>query len=380
MIARHVKLKMNRKLKKQLDVHLWHLTGVYNWAIKTIELRKNLGLSYLEFDMFNLVSGHCKKIGISSVAIQSMVHEAFGTWQRCWSKQNRKPHLKGKRNQLNTILFRSGCKLYPETNQLRLPKSGKVKFHGLTTGFPTGKLASAVRLIKKSSGWYAVLLFDTDHKQITLASNSKIGIDTGFKSLITTSEGQKFTNPKELEKSLNQLAKNQRGKSKKKTARLQEKIANQRKDRNHKISHDLVKNHQEIYITNDKLKGQAKLFGKQIASSGIEQLRQFILYKGSSCGRVVKLVESRYSTMRCSGCEALTGPTGLNNLNIRDWVCEACGAEHDRDVNAAINTLNAGLRYSLEAAKAAVLEPVRVTEQLKKSGNYAKSCPGRVTI
>lgn len=207
-----------------------------------------------------------------------------------------------------------------------------------------------------------------------LASNTKIGIDTGFKNLIATSDGQKFNHPRELEKSLAQLGKVQRGRSKKRAARLHEKIANQRKDRNHKISHGLIRDHAEIYVTNDNLKGQAKIFGKQIASSGIGQLRQFILYKGSSCGRVVELVDSKYSTMRCSSCQSLTGPTGLNNLNIRNWECEACGAEHDRDVNAAINTLNAGARYALDKALEVSQETAK---QLKKFGLSPQNCPGR---
>jgi putative transposase len=374
MIARHVKLKMNKKLKKQLGSTLWNLTGVYNWTIKTIDLRKNLGLSYSEFDILNLLSNHSKKCGVSSRALAGTVNDAFGAWQKCWSKQNGKPRLKGARNPLNSIQFRGDCKLYPETNQIKLPNFGKVRFHELTGGFPEGKTASTVRLIQKASGWYAVLLFETKHEQIVLASNTKIGIDTGFKNLIATSDGQKFNHPRELEKSLAKLGKVQRGRSKKRAARLHEKIANQRKDRNHKISHGLVRDHAEIYVTSDNLKGQAKIFGKQIASSGIGQLRQFILYKGSSCGRVVELVDSKYSTMRCSACQSLTGPTGLNNLNIRNWECEACGAEHDRDVNAAINTLNAGARYALDKALEVSQETVK---QLKKFGLSPQNCPGR---
>ena len=37
MLTREVKLKVNRKLKKKLESHLYHLTGVYNWAYKQIE-------------------------------------------------------------------------------------------------------------------------------------------------------------------------------------------------------------------------------------------------------------------------------------------------------------------------------------------------------
>jgi len=263
-------------------------------------------------------------------------------------------------------------------SKVKIPVLGWLKLHSLTKGLPEGKLASSVRLIKKASGWYAVLLFEQDHEQKLNDTDSVIGIDTGFKHLAILSNGQKFENPRELEASSKQLARVQRGRHKRATACLQERIANQRKDRNHKISHDLIRDHAQIYITNDNLRGQAHKFGKSVTGAGTAQLRNFILYKGSSCGRTVKLVESRNTTLTCSGCEAHTGPSGLSKLNIRFWVCEACGASHDRDVNAAINVLNTGLRYSLEASKDAA-EPEKV-KSLKKLGLSSQNCPGRAVI
>lgn len=53
-------------------------------------------------------------------------------------------------------------------------------------------------------------------------------------------------------------------------------------------------------------------------------------------------VASRNSTKTCSACGALSGPTGLSGLKVRQWTCVACGAQHDRDTNAAMNALIAG--------------------------------------
>jgi putative transposase len=383
VIARHLKLKINQKDRAKLEKLLWNLTGVYNWTIKTVAARKLAGQPYSEFDIQALTKGHAQKSGVSSRAIHGAIHQAFGAWQRCWSKQNSKPKLKSQRNRLNSILFRSDCRLDIGQGTIKLPGFQPVKFHSFTNGLPEAKPASQVTLIKKPSGWYAVCLFEATHQQaINLDSESIIGIDTGLKSLLTLSNGEKFAPARELETALAQLAKNQRGQSRHKTARTHEKIANQRKDRNHKISHDLVRDHKEIYITNDNLQGQAKLFGRSVQSTAIAQLRNFILYKGSSCGRKVKLTKSQYTTMRCSGCESLTGPTGLSGLNVRHWVCSACSAEHDRDVNAAINILNAGVRSTLEANESS---PASASAEvgLEKSGpNYVppQSYPGRVAI
>ena len=165
MIARHLKLKMNRKLKKQLDKMLWNLTGVYNWSIKTIELRKNLSLKYSEFDILNLTAGHAQKCGVGSRAIHGAVHDAYDARKKCWSRQNGKPHLKSYRNKLNSILFRGDCKLDMANNKINLPNLGNVNFHSFGSGLPQGKLAAQVRLIKKASGWYAVVLFENNHTQ-----------------------------------------------------------------------------------------------------------------------------------------------------------------------------------------------------------------------
>jgi transposase len=369
---------MNKKLKRQLDTTLWHLTGCYNWAIKTIEARKNAGQPYSEFDILNLLSGHSKKSGVSSRALAGAVNDAFGAWQKCWSKQNGKPRLKGARNKLNSIQFRGDCKFNDKEFILKVPGFGRVRFHGLTRGFPSGKLASTVRLVRKASGWYAVILFNSEHQQVVLATNSKIGIDTGFKNLIITSDGQKFKHPRELEASASQLARVQRGRGKNRAAILQERISNQRKDRNHKISHEIVRDNSEIYITKDNLRAQASKFGKSIASSGIGQLRSFIFYKGSSCDRKVVFVDSKNSTLSCSNCGDHTGPTGLKNLNVRNWECATCGVAHDRDINAAINILNSGTRYVLEASKDEVSGVKDAAKQLKKSGLSSKNYPGRV--
>jgi len=71
-------------------------------------------------------------------------------------------------------------------------------------------------------------------------------------------------------------------------------------------------------------------------------------YKSSLCGTEYIEVGSKGSTLTCSDCGARSGPTGFTGLSVREWVCTSCGVIHDRDVNAAINTLIVGLGISLE--------------------------------
>ena len=136
-------------------------------------------------------------------------------------------------------------------------------------------------------------------------------------------------------------------KNKKLVARVHERIKNQRKDSNLKAATAIIQKYSTIYITNDNLRGQSKIFGKSVQDAGIAQLRQFISYKGDNHGRKCVLVDSPYTTVTCSSCGSRTGPTGLNGLAVRNWVCSVCGTLHDRDTNSGKVVLNFGLGYNL---------------------------------
>jgi transposase len=81
---------------------------------------------------------------------------------------------------------------------------------------------------------------------------------------------------------------------------------------------------------------------KSVLDAGWGMLKTQMQYKGEYAGRSVIIVSERDTTRTCSSCRALTGPSGLDMLDVRTWVCSACGDTHDRDVNAARNTLSVG--------------------------------------
>lgn len=82
--------------------------------------------------------------------------------------------------------------------------------------------------------------------------------------------------------------------------------------------------------------------GKSVASTATGQLKSMLSYKCYNSGRKYIQVPSRNSTSICNVCGAITGPKGRAELSVRNWECGQCGAVHDRDINAAINTLNFG--------------------------------------
>jgi putative transposase len=226
-----------------------------------------------------------------------------------------------------------------------------VKFVFTSRNYPRGKIKCG-RIIRRASGWYLCLFVAADREPIERKEHGKVGIDPGFKDLLTIAaiDGryEKVAHPRELEAAEHRLAQAQRGHNKTLAARLYEKRVNQVKDRNHKLSLRLVQENGVIRFSKDNIKGIARKFGKSVSSSSHYQLRRMLAYKSRSGGAQYDEPDSKFSTMTCSDCGARTGPTGWDGLAVRQWRCSDCGSLHDRDVNAARNTLFAGAGYALE--------------------------------
>jgi len=338
MIVRTLKLRLNKSQEKQLEQWLWNLTGLYNWGLKKIEHNAQNKIFYSAFDFVNLIAGYSKRMKIPSHTMQGTLSQVYSSWQRCFRKIAKKPKLKGQRNKLNSIPFPDSIK-EPKNNKIGIPGLGKVRYH--KQELPNAKIKCG-RILKKSSGWYLCLWLDTDNKFKVKDTNKVVGIDPGFSTLLTLSDGIKIENPRELRKGAKRLAQAQRGHNKKLVARLQEKQSNRRNNRNHKISRKLVENYKTIYYSDDNLKSIAKYFGKSVSEASLGDLINKMTYKSKVCGRELKSVNSKFTTMTCSTCGSLTGPSGLNGLEVRHWECCACGAQHDRDLNSSYVILNVG--------------------------------------
>jgi|SRR6185369_324228 len=350
MVQVQLKLKLTPRQERQLNRWLCHLTAVWNWGVKKIENDARDRVFYTPKAFQNLLANHSQKVEIPSHVLQGILADAYLAWSRCFKGIARRPRLKGFRNRLNSIPLIDPVKRWPD-RRISIPTLGRIRHHKQEV--PEGKVKCG-RIVKRASGWYLCLFIDAEPNAIPHVSDSEIGIDPGFKDLLALSSGEKMSHPRELEASALRLAQAQRGVNRKQVARLHERIANQRKDRNHKLSRRLVSENQLIAFSADNHKNIAKKFGKSVASSSHGQLRSMLAYKCRAGGREYIEVPSRNSTKTCSTCGALSGPSGWAGLKVRLWTCAHCGAEHDRDVNAAINTLKVGLGMSLElSARAA---------------------------
>jgi putative transposase len=344
MLQVQLKLRPCKAQEQIYDQWLYNLASVYNFAVRKIELNAKDKIYFSKNDFQNLLANHGEKLGIPSHTIQGVLCTVHDAWKRCFKKTAGKPKLKGMRNKMSSIPFPDPIKA-PKGNRITLPGLGSVRFH--KQEISEGKIKCG-RLIKRASGWYLCLFIDAEPNPIKRLAFGAIGIDPGFSNLLTTSDGEVIEHPRELEAAAERLGQAQRGHNKQLAARIQERIANRKKDRNHKLTTKLVSENVLIVWSKDAIKGIAKRFGKSVNSSSHAQIRQMLSYKMPKSGGTFIEVASKYSTKTCNECGNPTGPTGLAGLSVRQWECNVCGAQHDRDINAAINTLAAAAGCAVE--------------------------------
>jgi putative transposase len=190
--------------------------------------------------------------------------------------------------------------------------------------------------------WWLCVAVEQSVAQPSAVSEA-VGIDLGLKDTATTSDGDKLIAGQFYRGIEKKIAMAQRRGHKRQAKRLHRRAARRRRDALHKFSRKIVDRYQHIKIGDvSSLKFAKTRMAKSVLDAGWGMLKTQLQYKGEYAGRSVLIIDERNTTRACSSCGALTGPTGLDSLVVRTWVCSECGETHDRDVNAARNILSAG--------------------------------------
>jgi len=240
--------------------------------------------------------------------------------------------------------------------KLRLPKIGDVPVRW-SRELPAEP--SSVTVVKDAAGRYFASFVVEVGADPLPETAAEVGIDLGLTHFAVLSDGRKIDNPRFLRRAERRLKKAQRALSRKakgstnrkkavaRVARVHARVADARRDFAHKLSTQIIRDNQAVYVEDLCVKGLARTrLAKSVHDAGWSQFVAMLEYKAGRYGRgLVKVGRFFPSSKTCSACGAVAATMPLN---VRSWTCP-CGAVHDRDVNAALNILAAGRAERLNA-------------------------------
>ncbi|MGN5236684.1 RNA-guided endonuclease InsQ/TnpB family protein [Rhodococcus sp. SJ-3] len=212
---------------------------------------------------------------------------------------------------------------------------------------------SSVSIIKDAAGrYFASFVVETTDVPLP-ESDAEVGIDLGLTTFAVLSDGKTITTPKFLRRAERTLCKaqqalsrkqkgsNNRAKARVRVAKAHAKVADARKDWAHKNSTAIIRENQAVFVEDLCVTGLARTrLAKSVHDAGWGMFTRMVEEKAARYGRTFVKVDRFYpSSQLCSTCGVQDGP---KPLSVREWQCAACGAVHDRDLNAAKNILAAG--------------------------------------
>lgn len=352
----------NKKQKELIQKTFGCTRFVYNYYLdKRKEMYKNDKSAFT----YNMCSKDLTKLKRElewlkepdKYSLQNSLKDLDMAYQKFFKEHIGFPKFKSKKNRYKS--YRTSCSnnnICFENKRIKLPKLGLVKTRDKQV--PQGRILNATISQEPNGHYYCSLCCtNVEHEQLS-KTNQNIGIDLGLVDFAIMSDGTKIENPRFYEKSEQKLVKLQRelsrktigsnrwNKSRIKVANLQKYISNQRKDFLQKLTTDIVKTYDVICIEDLDVKHMKEtdstIRNKRVGDVSWSEFRRMLTYKSKWYGKQLSVIDKYYPSSQI--CHFCGNKDGKKSEDIRFWICPNCNSELDRDINAAINILNEGLR------------------------------------
>ncbi|MEU8298545.1 RNA-guided endonuclease TnpB family protein [Micromonospora sp. NPDC048909] len=295
---------------------------------------------------------------VSAVPLQQTLRHLQRAFAAYWERRCGHPRFKRKRSARASAEYTRSAFRWRD-GKLTLAKMSEPLNLVWSRPLPDGAEPSTVTVSRDAAGrWFVSMLVADPTVRPLESSATAVGVDVGINNLATLSTGEKVINPRheaadrrKLARAQRSLARKMKGSANRAKARLRvavihARIADRRRDHLHKLSTRLVRENQAVVIEDLSVASMMRNrhLARSIHDAAWSSLRQMLEYKTSWYGRSLITVGRWYpSTKMCSACGQVNRAM---RLDIRSWTCPACGAVHDRDINAARNILAAGLAES----------------------------------
>jgi putative transposase len=341
---------------------------VYNDALRGRQDARGQGLPYPKAAELSAAMTEAKKtperawLGeVSAVVLQQSLRDLETAYRAFFDGLAGKrprigaPRFKSRKDRRQSVRFTANARWsITEGGKLALPKIGQVRVKW-SRRLPS--VPATVTVVKDAAGrFFASFVVETGDEPLPEA-DAGTGIDLGLEHFAVLSDGRKVASPRFLRRAEKKLRKAQqalsrkqrgsanRGKARTRVARAHAKVADARREFCHTLSTALVRENQALYVEDLCVKGLARTrLAKSVHDAGWSAFTTMLEYKAARYGRTFARVDRAFpSSQLCSHCGRREGP---KPLHVRAWVCGGCGAEHDRDVNAARNILDEGRRIT----------------------------------
>ncbi|RMH77795.1 MAG: transposase [Cyanobacteria bacterium J007] len=362
-----VRLYPNEQQKQSLEQSFGNCRWLWNYGLNLMnqtyqetgkglssyDIKKKIPSLKQEYEWLKLTYSQC----LQQVCIN--LGTAFNNF---FEKRTRYPRFKSKHGK-QSIQYPQNVKVLETA--LKLPKIGEVK--AVVHRPIEGKVKTVTVTKNRCDQYFASILFEDGKPNPDSSTEGKaIGVDLGLNHFAVTSDGSKFDNPRWMAKhernlkrkqqdlSRKQKGSNNRNKARKKVAKVHNKVARCREDFLHKRSRRIVDENQVICVESPLtplIKGGTKggigmlknpNLAEAIGQVGWGMFLTMLKYKAEQEGKVYVEVDRFFPSSKT--CNVCLNQIDRLSLDVRNWTCSHCGTSHDRDLNAAINLREEGLR------------------------------------